>query len=228
MVSEKGSEIMTRCSLKLFHNKIDIWDADIDSIDFNTEEFKKILSSDELERADRLVSKELKNHFIVSRGILRKLLSRYSGIKPEAILFQYNNYGKPELIQKNEEDKIFFNLSHSGTRTFYAFTLNIAVGIDIEQIKEKIDYENIAKRYFSDQEFKTIMNLPVIQRKETFYRFWTQKEAYAKAIGSSIFHLFDKKADTSQWFIFNFNFDSYIAAVTVNKKNSKVRYLTYF
>jgi 4'-phosphopantetheinyl transferase len=99
----------------------------------------------------------------------------------------------------------------------YAVALNRAVGVDVEKIKENINYKELAKRYFSEQEFNFIMSKPESQQKKQFYRGWTRKEAFLKAKGSSIAQLLDKNVDTSNWFIADLDSldSSYIAAVAV-------------
>src|SRR5215472_2261792 len=53
-------------------------------------------------------------------------------------------------IQSNcASDPIEFNLSHSGSRALLAFTRGREVGVDIEQIRNNLDFEALARRFFS-------------------------------------------------------------------------------
>ncbi len=84
--------------------------------------------------------------------------------------------GKPHLRGSDIE----FNLSHSESRVMCCVSDRI-VGCDVEKI-EPIDLE-IAKRYFFGSEYETIMSVDDDQRNDVFYRFWTLKESFIKAIG---------------------------------------------
>ncbi|MEE8637985.1 MAG: 4'-phosphopantetheinyl transferase superfamily protein [Candidatus Margulisiibacteriota bacterium] len=201
---------------------VDIWQVNLDQDEQTLKELESLLSEEELARAHRLKIEDVKRRFVASRGMLRRILARYTGGKSEDLKFQYNSNGKPELIQS----KVCFNLSHSGDVALYAVTLDRAVGVDIEKVKENINYKELAKRYFSEQEFNSIMSHPESQQKEKFYRCWTRKEAYLKAKGSSIAQLLDKNVDTSNWFVADLDSigSSYIAAVAVEGESADVRY----
>lgn len=83
--------------------------------------------------------------------------------------------GKPRLYHKGEE--IHFSLSHSGDYAVCAIS-DIPVGIDIE----KIDTfkPEIANRFFNPSELKYVADA------ESFYRIWTLKEGYLKAVGMGL------------------------------------------
>jgi phosphopantetheinyl transferase len=49
----------------------------------------------------------------------------------EWIKFQYGEFGKPEL-KNNQQMSLQSNLSHANDITLYWFTLNRAIGIDVE------------------------------------------------------------------------------------------------
>ncbi len=53
------------------------------------------LSDDELGRADDFVAESARIQYVTARAILRILLSRYLGVDPSLIFFQYNSFGKP-------------------------------------------------------------------------------------------------------------------------------------
>jgi 4'-phosphopantetheinyl transferase len=205
---------------------VDIWQVNLDLDEQALKELESLLSEEELARAQRYKIDKTRRRFVASRGILRRILARYTEEKPEDLKFQYNSNGKPELIQS----KVRFNLSHSGDMALYAVALDWAVGVDIEKVKENINYKELAKRYFSEEEFNSIMSRPQSQQKAEFYRCWTRKEALLKAKGSSIAQLLDKNVDTSNWSIADLDSldSSYIAAVAVENKEAEIRHLKSF
>jgi 4'-phosphopantetheinyl transferase len=68
----------------------------------------------------------------------------------------------------------------------YAVTSKSIVGIDNEYIREDIDTEQIAQKFFSQNEIKFLENAPEAKRKKIFYQLWTRKEAILKAMGKGI------------------------------------------
>lgn len=119
------------------------------------------------------------------RCLLGDVLARYAicgslGVKNEQLIFQYSEHGKPFLI---EPGRIDFNVSHSGDWVVCAVNDN-PVGIDVEIIKP-IDL-SIAKKFFSKNEYYSLMNIDEHMRLKYFYMLWTLKESYIKAIGKGL------------------------------------------
>ena len=93
---------------------------------------------------------------------------------------EYKNK-KPYL--KNHPE-VHFNLSHSGNRVMCAVSAN-PIGCDVELI-EKIDL-NVAKRFFSETEYDYLSGKNTEEEKTvSFYRIWTLKESYVKALGEGL------------------------------------------
>ncbi len=134
---------------------------------------------EEINRADRYRFNKDRARFVMRRGILRQLLGRYCDIDPVKIKYQVNQYGKPGL----PSNPVSFNLSKSGDRIAYVFTLEKDAGVDIEQIRAHTDLALLAKRNFSQEEQAELDSLPPSLRVEAFYHTWTQKEAFIKAKG---------------------------------------------
>jgi 4'-phosphopantetheinyl transferase len=141
------------------------------------------LSARERESASGFHDDELRNRFVLSRGLLRIQLAGYCGTSAESLAFTYGPNGKPSLAFF---DTIGFNVSHSGEIAAYAFTKGAAVGVDIEQHKDLPEVEKIARRFFSSEEYDELMEIPQTQRREAFFGCWTRKEAYIKARGGGL------------------------------------------
>jgi len=114
---------------------------------------------------------------LISRYLLRQILSPLCGRKADEIEFLYNEYNRPYL---NEFD---FNISHSGNRIAIAANPYGRVGIDIEKIR-KVE-ENIAELCFTEEEKIYIFNNKKFDL-EKFFEFWTLKEAFIKADGKGM------------------------------------------
>ena len=147
---------------------------------------RQTLSADELGRAKRFLFERDRRRFIVGRGVLRNILSRYTKENPARLRFRYSKYGKPFLIPPAGQDTLRFNLSHSGELALYAITCRRDIGIDVEQIRSMPDAEQLAERFFSNQENQTFRAVSPEQKDTAFFNCWTRKEAYVKAIGEGL------------------------------------------
>lgn len=139
------------------------------------------LSIDELQRLSKLHLPADKMRFIVGRGGLKQLLARYLNVDPTKMCFNYTSCDKPYL----KGTPLHFNLSHSGNYILYAIA-NSAIGIDIEYCDSTLDFLTLAKEFCSELEWHTLSMLAPAERSTTFYRYWTQKEAFVKAIGTGL------------------------------------------
>lgn len=181
--------------------------------------FKTILSDDEISKAESFYKQEGKEKAFISRGLLRIILSQYLAIKPEKIKFIYNQKGKPDLDSKTNSIHLKFNLSHKNQYIIYGFSLR-NIGIDLELIDKNKTLLPIAKRFFTEEEYQYLKSLDNPKQNETFYQFWTKKEAYLKAIGEGLSGGLNTinfvTMNHPQWDINNFYLiDNYIGAYCV-------------
>ena len=143
----------------------------------------QLLSCDERERAGKFRYAEHRQHYIVARASLRRLLAERLRIAPRAVEFVETKYGKPRLAPVHGSSDVEFNLSHSGILALYAFTSGRAVGVDVELIREVPDADDLAERFFSPTEIASLRALPPDQRSLAFLACWTRKEAFIKGLG---------------------------------------------
>jgi 4'-phosphopantetheinyl transferase len=144
--------------------------------------YRTQLSEDERSRAERYRFPHHQYLFISTRGILRRLLSLYVGIPPAALRLENNQQGKPALIEPSRLS-IQFNVSHTNGMALLAFTLENAVGIDVEKTDRALPDQDIAARYFSARESAYLATLSPDKRTQAFLTYWTCKEAYLKMRG---------------------------------------------
>jgi 4'-phosphopantetheinyl transferase len=164
--------------------EVHVWFVELARSGASVEACFRSLSADERERASRFRFEHLRTGFTLSRGILRVLLGRYVGIEPERIRFAYGPRGKPRLAFP--ETPLEFNLAHSGRFAAYAFAVGCEPGVDIEEVRPVSEQENIVSRFFSREECEEWLGLDPSQRDEAFFRCWTRKEAYIKALGDGL------------------------------------------
>jgi 4'-phosphopantetheinyl transferase len=170
-------------------DEVHVWRASLDRDDSEVERLWAALTPDERERAQRFRFDRDRRRFVVARGVLREILGRCLGLGPALIRFSYNEYGKPSL--REDAGGLRFNVSHSAGAALYACTLGREVGIDIELLRDEFASFEIAERYFSQAEVRSLGSLPAHMRTQGFFNCWTRKEAYIKALGEGLSHPLD-------------------------------------
>ena len=218
---------------------VHVWRIALNQEDDRLERFRRTLEAGELERAGRFHFDKDRRHFIVARGFLRSVVARYLGSQPEALRFEYGAYGKPAL---GSEHTLRFNLSHSNEVALLAVSLDADIGVDVEHIRADFASEDIARRYFSRAEVEVFNALPPEERVAAFFRCWTRKEAYIKAIGkgfSQSLSAFDvtlapgiapallraEDDDASRWWMSDIEVgEGYAGALIVERPVAQVRF----
>lgn len=172
-------------SITASSDEIHIWRINLDQPDSRVEDLLKTLGLEERCRARRFHFDKDRRDFVVARGFLRSILSRYLEVEAADLRFCYGPYGKPAIDVKQNRG-VRFNLSHSHRMALYAVTRKREVGIDIEYIQPDCATQEIARRFFSAFEFDVFRALPLEARLTAFFKCWTRKEAYIKATGKGL------------------------------------------
>src|SRR6476620_7910163 len=178
--------------LSLSSDVVHVWRAGLEQSPGLQETLLRTLSDDERARADRFHFDQHRRRFVLTRAFLRALLGRYLAIGPEEVRFVYGPYGKPSLADEHGAHRLRFNASHSHELAVYAFAQEREIGIDVEHIQQEFAGEEIARQFFSTYEVNTLLALPKSEQAAAFFRCWTRKEAYIKAIGSGLSHPLDE------------------------------------
>lgn len=187
------------------------------------------------EKQDKLLNRN-NMQSLFSGLLLKYVLNMFLGIANKEVKFQYSKYGKPALIDKPD---IKFNLSHSGAWIFLGLS-NYEIGVDIQKIGE--NKLNIAKRFFTMNEYKNLLLLKDNDATIKFYEYWALKESYVKAVGKGLtiplntIEFFIKKEKINGFIdgnkVKNFQFklvkmDSmYTSAVCLKSSKNELRQLT--
>jgi 4'-phosphopantetheinyl transferase len=207
-------------SVSLPNGEAHVWRTPLEQPAERVDEFLRTLDDDERARASRYHFDKHRRHFVVARGVLRLLLGRYLDARPEDMSFSYGSHGKPSLAGKHRASLLRFNASHSGELAVYSFVQEYEIGVDVEYVKSNFATEEIAERFFSASEIETLTALPKPGRAAEFFRLWTRKEAYIKAIGTGLSHPlneFDVTVPIENWSITDLEVGTgYAAALAVN------------
>jgi 4'-phosphopantetheinyl transferase len=158
--------------------------APLEAPDERLEQLRAVLSPDELARADRFKLGVHRRRFAVARGFLRGVLAHHLATDPRQIRFAYGPQGKPRL--DGAPSQLRFNLSHSGELAVVALSRGLEVGVDVERIREQVNLEGIARRFFAPAEAADLLARPPAEQAQAFFRCWTRKEAFIKAKGGGL------------------------------------------
>jgi 4'-phosphopantetheinyl transferase len=139
-------------------------------------------TDDERHRAARFRRAQDGERYLVAHGALRFLLGRYLTCDPLSLHFAVSRNGKPFL----ENQRLQFNLSHSGDFALIAVAQSRQVGADIEQVRPMPDLDAVAARVCTPGELDRLGRLANLDRERAFFAMWTRKEALAKATGEGI------------------------------------------
>lgn len=137
-----------------------------------------ILSVDLRNEVEKYVRWEDQHNTLIGKLLV---YTAHNIIKNEELKFE--NYKRDKTNKPFiQGSTLNFNISHSGKTVICAISkYNIHLGIDIEEIKN-IDVKGF-NNVFHQNEFNVIMQTNSI---DLFYKYWTRKEAYTKAIGRGI------------------------------------------
>ncbi len=164
--------------------RVRVWTVRLEASEPHFARAKALLSADESARGARFHFDRHRRAFVLGRAALRVLLGELLDQAPEAIQFHYGPNGKPHLVES--ASSLSFNASNSGDLAAYAFTQGCPIGIDIEQLRPILEIQDIARRFFAAEEVTELMSLAEPERPNAFFRCWTRKEAYIKAVGDGL------------------------------------------
>lgn len=121
-----------------------------------------------------------KKRSIIAELLILKMAYDVLGVPFDEIKISYNSYGKPYIDDVNDYR---FNVTHSENHIVIAVSKK-DIGVDIEHMKK--DDEQIAKRFFTVEEYEYIYHNEDDRFTKRFYQIWTLKESYIKALGKGL------------------------------------------
>lgn len=149
--------------------------------------YRRILNEEELRQQQRFVFAADRHRYLVTRALVRTVLSRYATTKPEHWRFASNAYGRPGIVSGDEDiNPIRFNISHTSGLILLGVVRDLELGVDTENLKRKRASVDIADHFFSPFEASALRTLPEDRQPEHFLHYWTLKESYIKARGMGL------------------------------------------
>ncbi|CAM2070649.1 4'-phosphopantetheinyl transferase superfamily protein [Sulfidibacter corallicola] len=141
----------------------------------------------EAKKQKRFYFERDQHQYLVTRGFIRSLLTRYvPEVRPSMWTFETNKYGRPSIVREPEWPNLRFNISHTRGLISIAVVKDLEVGVDVEQVTRDGEQIQIADRFFSKREVTELKSLPEANQKDRFFDYWTLKESYIKARGMGL------------------------------------------
>jgi 4'-phosphopantetheinyl transferase len=144
------------------------------------------LDRSERERAGRFRIAADRREYVAAHALLRTMLTHHLGVPPTAWRFLADAHGKPSIDPNVGTQPLEFNLSHTRGLVTVALASRGAIGVDVEEIDEAKADLAVADAYFARSEVEMLQKAPPSERARCFFRLWTLKEAYIKAIGKGL------------------------------------------
>lgn len=143
--------------------------------DYEYRNFLKFVSNEKQLRLSQYKCMDDAKRSLLAELLVRTELVQQLQCTNNDLRFSKNNYGKPVCLNQNADS---FNVAHSGDYVVAAFSKS-PIGIDIEKHKN-INYLNFHS-VLNEQEYEEISKSdhPIA----TFYKCWTAKESFIKALG---------------------------------------------
>ncbi|MET3129875.1 4'-phosphopantetheinyl transferase [Oxalobacteraceae bacterium GrIS 1.11] len=161
-------------------DEVQVWRFDLNAAALDP--YAALLDAGERDRAARFHGAQLRLEYQRCRCALRLLLAAYLGRRADAIALRYGAFGKPEL------EGLHFNVSHSEHSALIAVAA-LPLGVDLEFARRPgVDLAGMAGLVFHPSEQASFARLPASAQGDFFYRIWTHKEAYCKALGLGLQH----------------------------------------
>src|SRR4051812_11195912 len=139
--------------------------------------FECLLSNSERTAYLRFKNAEARRGYLAARVLLRKTLSFYADIPPDAWEFMTGTFGRPSIAAPATDADLRFSISHTAGLVACAIGVGRDLGVDVESVDCGFDPIDIATEFFAPCELAALLSEPVGKRRERFFCYWTLKEA---------------------------------------------------
>ena len=118
--------------------------------------------------------------------MLHEVLSGYLGIPAADVVIGTEREGRPVVVDNDRPGWPRFSVSHAGAVALIAVSRHAEVGVDVEDTRREIDWQEVAHAFFAPAELAAIQRRPPAGRRAAFFDCWVRKEAYVKGLGRGL------------------------------------------
>ena len=171
----------------LLEPSVDVWVVSTARLDVTLiPRLASLMTPDEAARTARFVREVDRHTFVVTRALVRTLLSRYGPTRPADWRFTTNAHACPFVVDAQAGvPPLCFNVSHTAGLVALAVARGHRVGVDVEDVDRRV-LEDVPERHFAPSEVRDLRALPEAEQPVVFFDYWTLKEAYIKARGMGL------------------------------------------
>jgi 4'-phosphopantetheinyl transferase len=184
-------------ALSISERDIDLWLVFYDDIEDERllADMRALLNDAEREQQGRFHFADDRKRYLVTRALVRSVLSHYAAVDPGAWAFSNNDHGRPFIRDPHPDAQgLRFNVSHTRGLVALAVGRHRELGVDVENIVARKISLDIAGRFFSPREAADVAGTPDARRHDRLFEYWTLKESYVKARGMGLSLPLDKFA----------------------------------
>jgi 4'-phosphopantetheinyl transferase len=153
-----------------------------------------VLDAAEAERAARHRYVAGRRRFEQAHVALRLVLACYLNADPASLQFRSDDQGRPALAGRHAGEGLDFSLSRTEDVALIAVSPG-RVGADVERVRPRTALADLARSRYSAAELDCLAGGCGGSWLHGFYRHWTAKEAYLKAVGIGVAGLRDVTLD---------------------------------
>lgn len=204
--------------------------------------YRELLNPTEKEEELRFHFARDRHRYLVTRALVRTVLSRYASVDPKDWVFSRDVYGRPHIANTEATDScLSFSVSHTKGLIVLGVAKGRSLGVDVENFAARDISIDVANHYFAPEEVAALHEVSDRQGMCRFFEYWTLKESYVKARGMGFvlpvdrfsFHFVDDHAidfvinpelgdDSSRWQFWQFRPTSeHLLAVCAEKLNAQ-------
>jgi 4'-phosphopantetheinyl transferase len=170
----------------LHPDKVQLWFACCDEIadERLLADYRRLLVEEERQKEARFHFARDRHRYLITRALVRTVLSRYAAVTPQDWRFTEDAYGRPQIVNGHAAARrISFNVSHTSSLVVLGVSCERALGVDTEDVQTRRADVGVADRYFSADEVTQLRATPSELQQARFFEYWTLKESYIKARG---------------------------------------------
>lgn len=156
--------------------QVHLWWLALDIDEPLNNHWENLLTPIQRQRWQRLKAPQQKARYVAGRGYLQLLLRHYLQTE-DPVDLAFTDKGKPHVADSSYG--LRFNTSDTCGYALMAFTKDVEVGVDVESLARRGNFERIANKMFSAEELAAINPADDTH----FLACWTRKEAFGKALG---------------------------------------------
>jgi 4'-phosphopantetheinyl transferase len=170
------------------NSPVDVWLARDEVADPRLQaEYRGLLTPEERDQELRFHFACDRRRYLVTRALVRTVLSRYLDVAPADWRFAANRYGRPRVVNAGREHcGLCFNISHTKGLIALGVTWHRDLGVDVEHVRARQVSLEIADRFFAPDEVAELATVAPERRQDRFFEYWTFKESYVKARGAGL------------------------------------------